>query len=168
MKEEATAKKKDKYAENTENLGKVTTSKKSNKIYEQNLGMIGEGDIFRLENIYYNYGQFFIRPDAAKELETKLIPLLRKYPEMQIEIRSHTDSRSSDTFNTKLSESRARAVVDYLAARGIDTSRVKAKGYGESELLNECSDGIICDEAQHQANRRTEFKILALSAISMK
>ncbi len=160
--------KKDKYAENTENLGKVTTSKKSNKIYEQNLGMIGEGDIFRLENIYYNYGQFFIRPDAAKELETKLIPLLRKYPEMQIEIRSHTDSRSSDTFNTKLSESRARAVVDYLAARGIDTSRVKAKGYGESELLNECSDGIICDEAQHQANRRTEFKILALSAISMK
>ncbi len=160
--------KKDKYAENTENLGKVTTSKKSNKIYEQNLGLIGEGDIFRLENIYYNYGQFFIRPDAAKELETKLIPLLRKYPEMQIEIRSHTDSRSSDVFNTKLSENRARAVVDYLAARGIDTARVKSKGYGESELLNECSDGIICDEAQHQANRRTEFKILALSAVTMK
>lgn len=157
---------KDKYAVNTENLGKVKPTRKGPKSLEQNLGLVGEGDIFRLENIYYNYGQFFIRPDAAKELETKLVPLLRKYPEMRIEIRSHTDSRSSDTFNTKLSENRARAVVDYLLTRGIEIARIEAKGYGESELLNNCDNDAACTEAQHQANRRTEFKILSVAVSS--
>ncbi|GAB3516829.1 carboxypeptidase regulatory-like domain-containing protein [Emticicia fontis] len=157
---------KDKYAVNTENLGKVKPTKKGPKTFEQNLGLVGEGDIFRLENIYYNYGQFFIRPDAAKELEAKLVPLLRKYPEMRIEIRSHTDSRSSDAFNVKLSENRARAVVDYLITRGIEIARIEAKGYGESELLNNCENGVNCTEAQHQANRRTEFKILSVAVSS--
>lgn len=158
---------KDRYAENTESLGKVKQSRKSPKTVEQNLGLVGQGDIFKLENIYYDFGQYFIRPDAAKELETKLVPLLKKYPDMQIEVRSHTDSRSTDAYNAKLSENRARAVLDYLAARGVNTKRVIAKGYGESELLNNCSDGISCTEDQHQANRRTEFKILAVSAVSM-
>lgn len=157
---------KDKYAVNTENIGKVKPTKKGPKTMEQNLGLVGEGDIFRLENIYYNYGQFFIRPDAAKELETKLVPLLKKYPEMRIEIRSHTDSRSSDEFNRKLSENRARAVVDYLLTRGIEIARIEAKGYGESELLNDCDNGARCTEAQHQANRRTEFKILSVAVSS--
>jgi len=157
---------KDKYAVNTENIGKVKPTKKGPATLEQNMGLVGTGDIFRLDNIYYNYGQFFIRPDAIKELETKLVPLLRKYPEMRIEIRSHTDSRSSDAFNMKLSENRARAVVDYLATRGIDVARVEAKGYGESELLNNCDNGAICTEEQHQANRRTEFKILSVAVSS--
>lgn len=158
---------KDRYAENTESLGKVKQSRKSPKTVEQNLGLVGQGDIFKLDNIYYDFGQYFIRPDAAKELESKLVPLLKKYPDMQIEVRSHTDSRSTDAYNAKLSENRARAVLDYLAARGVNTKRVVAKGYGESELLNNCSDGISCTEDQHQANRRTEFKILAVSAVSM-
>ncbi|AFK01965.1 OmpA/MotB domain protein [Emticicia oligotrophica DSM 17448] len=158
---------KNNYAENTESLGKVKQSKKGPKTVEQNLGLVGQGDVFRLDNIYYDYGQFFIRPDAAKELEMKLVPLLKKYPNMRIEVRSHTDSRSSDAFNLKLSENRARAVVDYLAARGINTKRVVAKGYGEAELLNNCDDGIKCEEDQHQANRRTEFKILDVSAVGM-
>lgn len=157
---------KDKYAVNTENIGKVKPTKKGPATLEQNMGLVGTGDIFRLENIYYNYGQFFIRPDAIKELETKLVPLLKKYPEMRIEIRSHTDSRSSDAFNMKLSENRARAVVDYLATRGIDVARVESKGYGESELLNNCDNGAICTEEQHQANRRTEFKILSVAVSS--
>ncbi|MFD2520733.1 carboxypeptidase regulatory-like domain-containing protein [Emticicia soli] len=157
---------KDKYAVNTENIGKVKPTKKGPATLEQNMGLVGTGDIFRLDNIYYNYGQFFIRPDAIKELEAKLVPLLRKYPEMRIEIRSHTDSRSSDAFNMKLSENRARAVVDYLATRGIDVARVEAKGYGESELLNNCDNGATCTEEQHQANRRTEFKILSVAVSS--
>jgi outer membrane protein OmpA-like peptidoglycan-associated protein/tetratricopeptide (TPR) repeat protein len=158
---------KDRYAVNTESLGNVKQTKKSPKTVEQNLGLVGQGDIFRLDNIYYDLGQFFIRPDAAKELEFKLVPLLKKYPDMRIEVRSHTDSRSSDAFNTKLSENRARAVLDYLAARGVNVKRVEAKGYGESDLINNCDDSTACTEAQHQANRRTEFKILAISAISM-
>jgi outer membrane protein OmpA-like peptidoglycan-associated protein len=124
--------------------------------------MYGEGDIFKLKNIYYDYGKFFIRPDAARELEKTLLPLLRKYPAMTIEIRSHTDARSSDNFNMQLSANRARAVVDYLAMRGIDPSRLVSNGYGETELVNECVDGIICDEKQHQENRRTEFRIISV------
>lgn len=158
---------KDRYAVNTENLGKIKQTKKGSKTVEQDLGLVGQGDIFRLDNIYYDYGQFFIRPDAAKELETKLVPLLKKYTDMRIEVRSHTDSRSTDAFNTKLSENRARAVVDYLVARGVNINRIEAKGYGESELLNNCNDGVACTESQHQANRRTEFKILTISTVSM-
>ncbi|MFY7912595.1 MAG: OmpA family protein [Emticicia sp.] len=158
---------KDRYAENTENLGKVKQTRKGPKTVEQNLGLVGQGDIFRLDNIYYDFGQFFIRPDAAKELEAKLIPILKKYPNMRVEVRSHTDSRSSDAFNLKLSENRARAVLDYLAARGINTKRVVAKGYGETELLNNCDDETQCKEDQHQANRRTEFKILDVSVVGM-
>ncbi len=153
---------KNNYAENTESLGKVKQTRKSPKTVEQNLGLVGQGDIFRLENIYYDFGQYFIRQDAARELETKLIPILKKYPNMRIEVRSHTDSRSSDAFNLKLSDSRARAVLDYLAARGVNTKRIEAKGYGESELMNQCDDDVNCTEAQHQANRRTEFKILSV------
>jgi outer membrane protein OmpA-like peptidoglycan-associated protein len=154
---------KDRYAVNTESLGKVKQTRKSPKTVEQNLGLVGQGDIFRLENIYYDFGQYFIRPDAAKELETKLVPILKKYPEIRIEVRSHTDSRASDTFNTKLSANRARAVLDYLTARGINIKRIEARGYGESELINNCDDSAECTEAQHQANRRTEFKILTVS-----
>lgn len=155
---------KQKYASNTEEIGKVKVkqSKKSSTSYEKELGMVGEGDIFQLDNIYYDLNQFFIRPDAARELEARVIPMLKKYPEMKIEIRSHTDSRASDAYNQKLSQNRARAVVDYLVSRGVNSKRIVAKGYGESELANNCDDTAECNEFQHQQNRRTEFKILAL------
>ncbi|MFY7827111.1 MAG: OmpA family protein [Flectobacillus sp.] len=150
---------KDKYATNTEKISKV---KSSGEVVENIQGMYGEGDIFKLKNIYYDYGKFFIRPDAARELEKTLLPLLKKYPAMTIEIRSHTDARSSDNFNMQLSANRARAVVDYLTMRGIDPARLVSNGYGETELVNECVDGIICDEKQHQENRRTEFRIISV------
>ncbi|MFN3848458.1 MAG: carboxypeptidase regulatory-like domain-containing protein [Spirosomataceae bacterium] len=156
---------KDRYAVNTENVGKIKQSKKSPKTVNQDLGLVANGDIFRLENIYYDFGQFFIRPDAAKELEARVIPMLRKYPNMRIEIRSHTDSRSSDAFNQKLSENRARAVVDYLVARGVSISRIEARGYGENELVNDCYNGVKCSDDEHEKNRRTEFKILSVEPI---
>ena len=91
--------------------------------------------------------------------------MLRKYPNMRIEIRSHTDSRSSDAFNQKLSENRARAVVDYLVARGVSISRIEARGYGENELVNDCYNGVKCSDDEHEKNRRTEFKILSVEPI---
>jgi outer membrane protein OmpA-like peptidoglycan-associated protein len=129
---------------------------------EHNFGMIGEGDIFRLENIYYDVDKAVIRADAKKELDKRVIPLLKKYPEIQIELRSHTDSRASGSYNMKLSEERALEVVKYLTSKGIDPERLIAKGYGESELVNDCNDFNDCPESYHQANRRTEFKILAV------
>jgi len=115
-----------------------------------------------LKNIYYDLDKFFIRSDAARELDRYLVPLLKKYPDMAIEIRSHTDARASDDYNMQLSSNRARAVVDYLTSRGIDAKRLTSNGYGEKELANECVDGVRCTEQQHQENRRTEFRILSV------
>lgn len=152
---------KENYAKNTENLGKLKNSRKNNSI-EQNFGMIGEGDIFKLENIYYDLDKSEIRLDARKDLDEKVLPILIKYPELQIELRSHTDSRASNDYNLRLSEERAIEVVKYLIKKGIDPARLIARGYGETDLVNNCDDDNRCAEADHQQNRRTEFKILAI------
>jgi hypothetical protein len=77
---------------------------------------------------------------------------------------SHTDSRATAEYNIELSQKRAESVVRYLILSGINPARLTAKGYGESKLVNKCADGIPCTEAEHQANRRTEFKITAINA----
>jgi outer membrane protein OmpA-like peptidoglycan-associated protein len=77
-----------------------------------------------------------------------------------IELSSHTDSRSSDAFNLQLSQKRAKAAVDYLISKGINKNRLIAIGYGETKLLNKCSNDVNCSEEEHAINRRTEFKIL--------
>lgn len=113
----------------------------------------------RLEDIYYNFDKSNIRPDAAKELD-KLVKIMMDNPTIWIELSSHTDSRGNDRYNEWLSQSRANAAVQYIIDKGIDKNRIDAKGYGESKLLNKCANGIKCTEAQHQLNRRTEFKIV--------
>jgi len=117
------------------------------------------GKILDLKPIYFDYGHFDIGPRAAIELE-KVITVLRKYPDIKLEIRSHTDSRSSASFNMKLSEKRAQATRDYIIDSGIDPSRVTAKGYGETQLVNRCKDGVKCTEMEHRQNRRSEFIII--------
>jgi outer membrane protein OmpA-like peptidoglycan-associated protein len=149
---------KDRYATKKTQFSK--TKRKSNSVADS-LGLYGEGDIFQLKNIYYDLNKFFIRADAARELN-HVVDLLKEYPQMKIELRSHTDARSSDAYNTRLSENRARAAMDYLVSRGIPASRLSANGYGESEIINGCVDGVNCSEHEHQQNRRTEFKILAV------
>jgi peptidoglycan-associated lipoprotein len=112
----------------------------------------------RLENIYYDFNRSDIRADAALELD-KLIKLMKDNPTVWLEIGSHTDSRGNDQYNQWLSQSRANAAVQYLIDRGVNKNRIDAKGYGESSLLNKCANGVKCTEAEHQLNRRTEFKI---------
>ena len=79
-----------------------------------------------------------------------------------VELSSHTDSRASAEYNETLSQKRAQAAVDYIIARGIASNRITAQGYGESQLVNNCSDDVKCSEAEHQKNRRTEFKVTRL------
>ncbi|KAB7727942.1 OmpA family protein [Rudanella paleaurantiibacter] len=148
---------KNKYATKKVQLPKTKTP----KVVTDSLGLYGEGDVFQLKNIYYDLNKFFIRPDAARELE-HVVKILKEYPAMKIELRSHTDARASDAYNLKLSENRARAAMDYIVSRGIKPNRLVARGYGESEILNGCIDGTDCTDADHQQNRRTEFKILAV------
>lgn len=155
---------KENYAKNTENIGKVKSSRRNSTI-EQNFGMIGEGDIFKIDNIYYDFSKSDIRADARKAIDAKLIPILEKYPDIQIEIRSHTDSRATTEHNQKLSDERAQETVKYLIKKGIDPYRLTARGFGETELVNVCEDGIPCSEEKHQENRRTEFKVLSIREV---
>jgi outer membrane protein OmpA-like peptidoglycan-associated protein len=111
-----------------------------------------------IENIYYDYGDFKILPAAEITLE-KVVKVMEMDPSITIEVSAHTDSRSTNDYNQKLSQKRAQAAVDYLVKRGIDKKRLIAIGYGETKLLNQCMDGVDCPEEEHAKNRRTEFKI---------
>lgn len=112
------------------------------------------GSTIVLRNIFFDFDKATIRPESANELE-RLIKLLNDNPTLKIELGSHTDSKGSDDYNMKLSDSRSKSVVDYLIGKGISTARLVAKGYGETKPIdtNETDDG-------RQNNRRTEFKIL--------
>jgi outer membrane protein OmpA-like peptidoglycan-associated protein len=131
------------------------------KTITMDIPLLCKNDVIEIDNIYYDYKKFDIRPDAASELD-KIVAILNKYPNMRIELRSHTDSRGNDNFNLKLSDDRANSAALYIVGKGIDSKRIVAKGYGEKELLNKCKNGAKCDEKQHEENRRTEFKILSL------
>lgn len=113
----------------------------------------------RIENIYYDFDKSNIRTDAALELD-KLVKIMKENPTLWIDLGSHTDSRGNDKYNQKLSQARANEAVKYIIARGIEAYRVKAKGYGESRLLNDCTNDKPCSEEAHQRNRRTEFTII--------
>jgi outer membrane protein OmpA-like peptidoglycan-associated protein len=117
------------------------------------------GTIVKIDNINYDYDKAEIRPDAAAQLD-RLVKILLDNPTMKIELSSHTDCRGRDRYNLNLSTRRAKAVVDYLSANGIDNSRLISKGYGETKLINKCKDGVECSDEEHEENRRTEFKIL--------
>jgi outer membrane protein OmpA-like peptidoglycan-associated protein len=131
------------------------------KTITMDIPLLCKNDVIEIDNIYYDYKKFDIRPDAALELD-KIVVILNKYPNMRIELRSHTDSRGNDNFNLKLSDDRANSAALYIVGKGIDSKRIVAKGYGEKDLLNKCKNGVKCDEKEHEENRRTEFKILSL------
>ncbi len=119
------------------------------------------GQIISLENVYYDFNKSYIRNDAARELD-HVVNLLKKYPSMEIQLASHTDSRGNSSYNQRLSQKRADEAVNYIISKGISSSRITAKGYGESQPRNGCIDGIRCNEEEHQRNRRTEVKITQL------
>ncbi|MEZ0486117.1 OmpA family protein [Fibrella aquatica] len=112
---------------------------------------------FALENIYYDLNKYNIRPDAAEELD-KLVTILKDNPTIKIELGSHTDARSPDAYNMTLSQNRAKAAVEYIVSKGVEAERITAKGYGETQLVVKNAR----TEEEHQRNRRTEFKVLAL------
>ncbi len=116
------------------------------------------GNSFKIDNIYYDFDKYTIRNDAKPELD-KLVRIMKENP-INVELSSHTDSRGSAAYNYKLSEKRAKSAVEYIVNSGTDRNRIKAKGYGESQLINKCSDGVACTPEEHQANRRTEFKVM--------
>jgi peptidoglycan-associated lipoprotein len=114
----------------------------------------------RMDNIYYDLDKADIRKDAEPDLQF-LTGLLQQYPDMKIELSSHTDARGRDEYNQNLSQRRAESARAWIIAKGIKADRIVPKGYGETQLLNGCGNGVECGEEEHQLNRRTEFKIIA-------
>ena len=123
--------------------------------------VVRKGMVLELFHIYFDRDEYFLRSDAMQDLET-LHEILVKYPSMKGEVIAHTDSRANKTYNLQLSNRRANSVVDWLIEQGISADRLTALGYGESNLKNNCSDGIDCTETQHERNRRVEFRVTDL------
>ncbi|MGV9013987.1 MAG: OmpA family protein [Flavobacteriales bacterium] len=110
-------------------------------------------------DIFYDYDKWDIRPDAAFELD-KVAVIFKDNPKFYFELGSHTDSRGGDTYNLVLSDARAKSAVEYLVRHGVEPDHIAAKGYGETMPVNGCVNNVPCTEVQHQANRRTEFKVV--------
>ena len=119
------------------------------------------GKCFGIKMIYFDLDKSNIGPQAALDLE-KILQVLNNNPTMKLDIRSYTDSRQTHQYNQALSDRRAKSTVSWLIKNGVTANRLTAKGYGETALLNGCSDGVDCTEAEHQMNRRSEFVITAI------
>ena len=111
--------------------------------------------------IYFDLDKSNIGKEAALDLE-KILDVLNLYPKMKLDIRSHTDSRQTQKYNQLLSDRRAKSTIDWLIKHGVDKNRLTGKGYGETQLVNHCSDNENCTEEEHQMNRRSEFIISGL------
>jgi outer membrane protein OmpA-like peptidoglycan-associated protein/tetratricopeptide (TPR) repeat protein len=114
-----------------------------------------------LFNIYYDYDKWDVKPDQAVELDA-LVTVLKENPQILVELGSHTDSRGSDAYNNQLSQKRADAAVKYIISKGIDKKRITAKGYGETQPVNKCTDDVACNEDEYTLNRRTEYKVIGI------
>ncbi|WP_304196319.1 OmpA family protein [Flavobacterium alvei] len=123
------------------------------------------GKCFQIKMIYFDLDKYNIRTEAALDLE-KILDVLNQNPTMKLDIRSHTDCRQTAQYNQVLSDRRAKSTIAWLVKNGIDSSRLTGRGYGESQLVNDCgcepTNKSNCTEEQHQMNRRSEFIITAL------
>ncbi|MEY8847787.1 OmpA family protein [Psychroserpens sp. XS_ASV72] len=145
-----------------EDQQKVETDNTHEKVTEADLylePLITDNQIV-INPIFFDFDKWNIRTDAQYELEN-IVDVMRAHPDMVIKIESHTDSRGRDAYNMKLSDRRAKSTKDYILSRGIAPERIEsAIGYGESQLLNKCSNGVKCTEEEHQLNRRSYFYII--------
>jgi len=120
-------------------------------------------EVLDIPIIYFDFDKSNIRRDASFELE-KVISALKQNPNMKIDVRSHTDSRAPAAYNQALSDRRNKATIEYIITQGgIDASRLTGRGYGESQLVNNCADGVKCTPEEHQLNRRSEFIIVKIN-----
>lgn len=152
--------KKDQYLFHSENFDIPNTA--AFQEVEKNIALkkLSVGNKIVLRNIFFDLDKATLRPESTAELN-RLIALMNEVPTLKIELGGHTDAQGSDTHNQDLSEKRAAAVVEFLTKAGISGDRLKSAGYGETQLVNGCANGVKCSDAQHQENRRTEFKVLA-------
>lgn len=154
------------YIVNGSKIGYESNSKTITKTSEEEIqlvielnpiqAVITEKEII-LQEIYFEFNKSNITEAGAAELN-KLVQIMTENPNMEINVKSHTDSRGTDKFNENLSQRRAKSTIQYVISKGIDAKRISGKGYGESELKVSC--GNDCTKEQHAQNRRSEFIIV--------
>lgn len=140
----------------------VTDGYKFNMQLDLELHKIVLNKAIVIKNIYYDFNKWNIRKDASIELN-KIVELMNDNPAISIQLGSHTDARGSDAYNMTLSQRRAKSAVNYIISKGISANRITNKGFGETEILNRCVNGIECSDEEHQLNRRTEFRVTNIS-----
>jgi len=138
----------------------VKKKEKVDQILAQEKNVVRDKDrlIIKTDPIYFDYNMWYIRKES-KVVLGRVVALMKKYPEMIIEIGSHTDSRGNAKFNEDLSQKRANSTRVFMIESGIDAKRVMAKGYGESVPIIKCKTDDACSEEEHELNRRSEFVI---------
>ena len=114
--------------------------------------------IIKTDPIYFDYDLWYIRKES-KPILNRVIEIMKKYPDMVVEIGSHTDNRGNDNYNRNLSTNRAESTRAYFINQGIVEKRIIAKGYGETVQIIKCEPSESCTEEQHELNRRSEFVI---------
>ncbi len=146
----------DKFFAISENLNLDSLIKAGHKVIHKDLYLapIEIGQVVRLNNVFFDFDKWDLRPESFVELD-RVVTLLKENPSIEIEMSAHTDSRGSDDYNFKLSDNRARSVMEYILSKGIAPSRIISQGYGETKPVvdNDTDDN-------RQLNRRVEFKIL--------
>ncbi|WP_462219613.1 OmpA family protein [Ferruginibacter sp.] len=152
----------DKFFAISENLNLDSLIKAGYKEIHKDLYLapIEIGQVFRLNNVFFDFDKYNLRPESYVELD-RVVKFLNEYPNIEIEMSAHTDSKGADDYNMTLSDNRARSVMEYIISKGITTSRIISKGYGETKPVaaNANTDGTDNPEGR-QLNRRVEFKIL--------
>ncbi len=127
---------------------------------------VSPNDLFVINRIYYDYNSAQLTAESRRQLD-QLAIILERNNEIQLELRSHTDSRGDAAYNVKLSQQRAKSAIQFLIGTGLLSERFRFEGMGESELLNECADGIQCSEPEHAINRRTEIRLMRRNGQSL-
>ena len=139
----------------------VKKKEKVNQILKEEKDVVKDNKdrlVIKTDPIYFDYNMWYIRKES-KVVLGRVVDLMKKYPEMVIEIGSHTDSRGNAKFNEDLSQKRANSTREFIIQSGIKANRIKAKGYGESVPIIKCKTDDACSEEQHELNRRSEFVI---------
>lgn len=128
--------------------------------YQNLVKQRGDVELIDINPIYFDFDQYYITPQAAVELD-KVVFVMEHFPDVIIKIESHTDCRGNDDYNMRLSDDRAKSTYSYIVSKGIDPKRIESvHGYGETRLLNKCSNNVECTEEEHQLNRRSDFIIV--------
>ncbi|CAA6830017.1 MAG: Outer membrane protein A [uncultured Aureispira sp.] len=156
-----------------EGFGTVTPSVMDNLTKENTMGTLGTNVTMRkmilnekmkMENIYYDLGKATLRPEAKPQLD-ELTRMMYDNPQIVVELSTHTDSRGDNQANLDLSQRRADAVVNYIKSRiTLRPDQVRGKGYGETQPVNSCVDGVDCSEEMYQKNRRAELIVIDILA----